>query len=551
MTVVVMAALDLPAGALDAWRAASLDPSAFGGWFDEGDLLRGDRAPSFPTVGALLSELAERSATASFTFGEAAGDREVRLLAGLHEEADLDRYLQDLCVAVHAAHRLGAKGSAFVFPLGAPEAIELEVRKKKAKLAFTPSQALFEDTRHAMAVILVNEWLAWRSRNPEGSWASFRAGEARYWLPDAPTPAEARVLAAVEALPDDRLEAALRDERVGTPDDAPLGRRYASAAALRAGLAAKEPPARVGAVAVLAKSGAPDVEALARGLLDAESEPLRVAAVRALASVRSRDVFDALLAAVRPGRVAIAVDVALTEAPAEVEAMLAAALEGPLLQPSRYEGLFAGEDEPSLLDLERARVVLSVVGARRLERAVPRLEALFLSPERGALVLRRFVVGALLQAGGEKMEREHGERIQAFALGMGLALNQDLARRSELLGIAPSKAKNDYESWGDVDLPRLEALVKEGFLSLEARQNDAPSTEEFLAFARAWPEVRAHGYAIGPKRADYRVMVEGLHCALGDVAPARREPLRAAFLELCREANQLEAEGDDLHAWWT
>jgi hypothetical protein len=141
--------------------------------------------------------------------------------------------------------------------------------------------------------------------------------------------------------------------------------------------------------------------------------------------------------------------------------------------------------------------------------------------------------------------------MQWVDLGMGLALNQDVARRAEILGLEKSEASKDHASYSDLDLEGLKTLIDEGFIDPGSRQNDAPTTEEFLGFLEAWPQATVRGYAIGPKRADYRTMVDGLDCDIGSISADKRDEFREVLANFGDDANELETDGDHLTAWWT
>lgn len=49
----------------------------------------------------------------------------------------------------------------------------------------------------------------------------------------------------------------------------------------------------------------------------------------------------------------------------------------------------------------------------------------------------------------------------------------------------------------------------------KGRQNNAPTAEEIVGFLKDHPGFTAHGYAVSPKRDDYRVSFEGVECGEG------------------------------------
>lgn len=130
------------------------------------------------------------------------------------------------------------------------------------------------------------------------------------------------------------------------------------------------------------------------------------------------------------------------------------------------------------------------------------------------------------------------------------ASNRDWRRRDQLLGITTDDDPDDVTHFHGLDLPRLEALVREGFAPLGCRQNRAPTTEGFLGFMRDWPEVHAFGYAVHPAREDYRITLEGVACAIERVPEGRRAALAEAFRARFREADEFVDAVGCLYAWW-
>jgi len=90
-------------------------------------------------------------------------------------------------------------------------------------------------------------------------------------------------------------------------------------------------------------------------------------------------------------------------------------------------------------------------------------------------------------------------------------LNADEARRNEILTGYPHP--QHFIEFKNLNLEQLEQLVAENFIHLQEQQNNSPTTEEFLAFMRRFPEVKAHGYALPLEREDYSMSIEGLDYA--------------------------------------
>ena len=102
-----------------------------------------------------------------------------------------------------------------------------------------------------------------------------------------------------------------------------------------------------------------------------------------------------------------------------------------------------------------------------------------------------------------------------------------------------------------LDAARVAQLVEEGFLSPASQQNLGPPAGHILELLRAWPELRAQGYAVSEQRPDYRITLDGLYADVADVDPERADALREMLSELGHQASNVELDGDDLYVWWT
>lgn len=128
--------------------------------------------------------------------------------------------------------------------------------------------------------------------------------------------------------------------------------------------------------------------------------------------------------------------------------------------------------------------------------------------------------------------------------------NPNYRRRDELLGLNDT-VWEDEAGWHKVvdldaiSLETLEAMVQEGFIDPQERQNFSPTAMEFLEFMRKHPRVVAHGYAVSPYRDDYRVTIEGLLVLPEDY----HSDLHNDFEQFCREADELRL-GRCLYSWW-
>ncbi len=128
-------------------------------------------------------------------------------------------------------------------------------------------------------------------------------------------------------------------------------------------------------------------------------------------------------------------------------------------------------------------------------------------------------------------------------------LNKDYKRRDKIVGMNVEWGKDD--SGGLIRLNRLSLsvvaqLYEEKFIDPNDRQNLAPTAQEILAFMCRHPSALASGYMISPERDDYRVTIETVELPTKDATPAARQE----FETLCKNANELDIQGDFLYCWW-
>ncbi|MGG1516380.1 hypothetical protein ABE504_13255 [Paenibacillus oryzisoli] len=93
----------------------------------------------------------------------------------------------------------------------------------------------------------------------------------------------------------------------------------------------------------------------------------------------------------------------------------------------------------------------------------------------------------------------------------------------------------------------LESLVNQKFINPQDRQNNSPTVKEILEFMRKHPALFVYGYAVSPKRRDFRISLEGLAVNQEDVT----DELKEAFLDFCKGATEIHTEGvNGLLSWW-
>lgn len=125
-------------------------------------------------------------------------------------------------------------------------------------------------------------------------------------------------------------------------------------------------------------------------------------------------------------------------------------------------------------------------------------------------------------------------------------LNRDYARREEILQDYYSfSSMGGMQRFANMDVFTLQKLVDEGFVDLEDAQNSAPCVGDILKFMKAYPGFTCHGYAVDPKREDYRISLEGVE--YNDMA--RMEQV-VAFAELFRFADDFVIQENRLYCWF-
>lgn len=554
--LVVSADLKFPNGAYEKWLALPIDAGKWPDWWD-GPVMNGESDGEYATVGDLLAAFAELANQDAETFLDLSRGNHVRITAGLDADIGLDQFHQDLATALRHAHEVGGHGTALFLPLGLPTAVSIEITSKGSKLKHVDSDEALSTEARAKAVFDISEWMTARSAEPGLTRAAYRAADARYWLPEAPSNAETEALSLATALSDKEIAAALRGDALKGPATGRARKAMKTSDEFRAAAAVAAPEARVLAIGILATVDAAKAEPLARAMLGSSSAPLVAAAARALSKTRDTGAFEELLAAAKAGLTAVEIgDMMASISSKELDTFLLGKLASPLLEPASYKPLAPGSRahghaaEEALVLLEQARIVVNVLTARRVNAALAHFERIFLDRSAGALVLRPVIVDALVALGGKAIIKKHKELIELYEAGMGLALNFDAARRAEILGIELGEGV-DYSPISGLLGDKLDQLVEEGFIDEHSSQDDAPSPEEFLELMDDFPEARARGYAVGPHRADYRVTIDGVSANLAEVEDeARREEIREGFTEFGEGAPNVELEGDLLLVSW-
>ena len=120
----------------------------------------------------------------------------------------------------------------------------------------------------------------------------------------------------------------------------------------------------------------------------------------------------------------------------------------------------------------------------------------------------------------------------------------DYHARDIILRVENQKYIGGLVSFINLDLERLEELIKNKFVKLDSRQNNSPTVQEFYEFMKKYPHTKAHGYAKSDE--DGRVAIEGLHYT----SPRISKDLQLDFMKLCRSADSLTCTDKKLYSWW-
>lgn len=119
--------------------------------------------------------------------------------------------------------------------------------------------------------------------------------------------------------------------------------------------------------------------------------------------------------------------------------------------------------------------------------------------------------------------------------------NQDDKRRMEIIN--PNLVKNgEIQSYNDLmrfdslRKEQLQKLIDEKFAYPDDAQNDAPSNQEFLSFMTEHPDFVVDGYAVNPRREDYRVSITAIKHKDGRIEASDV----TAFKNFVRNADEID-----------
>ena len=108
-------------------------------------------------------------------------------------------------------------------------------------------------------------------------------------------------------------------------------------------------------------------------------------------------------------------------------------------------------------------------------------------------------------------------------------------------------------SFKGVSLDVIKELVKNDFLKLDERQNDSPSTQEMIKVADDILEkdpaakILFEGYAVTPFRNDYRVTITTIILISSKNID---DPIYESFIDLIKNADEIDKRDNFIYAWW-
>jgi hypothetical protein len=131
---------------------------------------------------------------------------------------------------------------------------------------------------------------------------------------------------------------------------------------------------------------------------------------------------------------------------------------------------------------------------------------------------------------------------------MSFEFNREYERRDFILGIEVDwnvETSGGIKQFDLLEVAMLEKLFNERFIDPSDTQNESPLMQHFYDFMKRNPNVLAYGYAVSPKRDDYRVTIVGLRVPADDVTPQ----LKKGFIDFCKGADELMTDRE-LLSWW-
>lgn len=150
----------------------------------------------------------------------------------------------------------------------------------------------------------------------------------------------------------------------------------------------------------------------------------------------------------------------------------------------------------------------------------------------------------------DRIERykPNDEVIKALDEIENFSYNKDYVSRDKLLNL--NVDWNTDKTFGikrfeEIDVKTFETLIVQNFIDPSNSQNASPTAKEFFQFMCRYPSVKAYGYAVSPKRNDYRITIEGIYVLNKDITPS----LKKDFMNFCKNADEISTN-NGLLSWW-
>ena len=133
-------------------------------------------------------------------------------------------------------------------------------------------------------------------------------------------------------------------------------------------------------------------------------------------------------------------------------------------------------------------------------------------------------------------------------MDVDMVFNRDVKRRDGILKEFFDKG-NKYGRFHGLTVEAMQQLIDEKFLDPEDSQNESPTAGDFLDFMKEYPFVKAHGYAIGIDRIDYRITIDRLEADLPEDKDAKVGFI-IDFVNRFHHADDFTLTEDNVYAWW-
>ena len=126
-------------------------------------------------------------------------------------------------------------------------------------------------------------------------------------------------------------------------------------------------------------------------------------------------------------------------------------------------------------------------------------------------------------------------------------LNTDTNTRDQILfgeNFNEAKYIGGVRSFENLPAAIMKKLLELNFATEEDAQNDMPCIKKLMEYADTHENITFNGYAVSPKRDDYRISIETIKQDF--TTPKDRDD----FTEMFRLADDFDADEDQGYAWY-